>query len=414
MAGCWTRWIFNIQLLVVISSILIQSQGSIIPNKTSGLDQNGIGDEGFVVNISGSRRHKRYALEGSRWRVNELTYKISKYSQKLPKETVDKVIKKAFSIWSKVTNLKFTKKKSGKVHIDIRFERGDHGDGAGFDGPGGQRAHAFFPGYGGDAHFDDDEDWKLEQVASKDGSRLLLVATHELGHALGLGHSEKTSALMAPSHEEWAGEVRLDSDDIQAIQALYGAPGEDRPQAGDPALGRGPGPNNQRGGPGGPGPQFPFGPQQPPFLARPPTNLRPRGPLPIDQRPIVVPQESPPIIVNARPPLPRRRPSTTTTGSPTLDYEDYDYTDNESEFFDDPDSIIENSIKDFREDDFNNKQLCSGDIDTILTMKNDETYVFKGENYWKLTETSVAPGYPRTIRDDWKGLPSNLDAAFTW
>ena len=134
MAGCWTRWIFNIQLLVVISSILIQSQGSIIPNKTSGLDQNGIGDEGFVVNISGSRRHKRYALEGSRWRVNELTYKISKYSQKLPKETVDKVIKKAFSIWSKVTNLKFTKKKSGKVHIDIRFERGDHGDGAGFDG----------------------------------------------------------------------------------------------------------------------------------------------------------------------------------------------------------------------------------------------------------------------------------------
>ena len=109
-------------------------------------------------------RHKRYALEGSRWRVDEITYKISKYSDKLPKETVDKIIRKAFNIWSKATNLKFTQKKSGKVHIEIRFERGSHGDDAAFDGPGGQRAHAFFPGYGGDAHFDDDENWTLDQV----------------------------------------------------------------------------------------------------------------------------------------------------------------------------------------------------------------------------------------------------------
>ena len=92
------------------------------------------------------KRKKRYALEGSRWSVNEVTYKITKYSDKLPKETVDKIIRKAFNIWAKASNLKFTQKKSGKVHIEIRFERGDHGDGATFDGPGGQRAHAFFPG----------------------------------------------------------------------------------------------------------------------------------------------------------------------------------------------------------------------------------------------------------------------------
>ena len=400
-----------------MSFIIIQSQGSIIFDNESetGLQQSGVREETVVV------RHKRYALEGSRWRVNEITYRISKYSDKLPKETVDKVIRKAFSIWSKATNLKFTPKKKGKVHIDIRFERGDHGDGAGFDGAGGQRAHAFFPGYGGDAHFDDDEDWRLEQVASKDGSRLLLVATHELGHALGLGHSEKKSALMAPSHEEWEGEVRLDSDDVQAIQALYGQPGQDRPQAGDPALGRGPGPNNQRpqGGPGGPGgprapagpvgpggPQFPFGPQQPQFPG--PPHLGPHGGPPI---PPIVPQEARPVVVNAGPPPPRRRPST--TAAPVPDY-DYDDTENESEFFDDPDTIIENSIEEFSEDNFDNRQLCTGNIDTILTMKNDETYVFKAGDYWKLTDTSVASGYPRTIRDDWEGLPGNLDAAFTW
>ena len=120
MAGCWTKWIFNIQLLVTISFIIRQSHGSIILDKETSLEQNDAGEESFVVRLGVSRRHKRYALEGSRWRVNEITYKISKYSDKLPRETVDKIIKKAFSIWSEVTNLKFTKKKSGKVHIDIR------------------------------------------------------------------------------------------------------------------------------------------------------------------------------------------------------------------------------------------------------------------------------------------------------
>ena len=65
--------------------------------------------------------------------------------------------------------------------------------------------------------------------------------------------------------------------------------------------------------------------------------------------------------------------------------------------------------------DLDNEALCSsGKLDTIVTMKNYETYVFLGDNYWKLTETSVAPGYPRSTSADWDGLPANLDASFTW
>jgi hypothetical protein len=34
--------------------------------------------------------------------------------------------------------------------------------------------------------------------------------------------------------------------------------------------------------------------------------------------------------------------------------------------------------------------------------------------YWKLTEEGVAVGYPRAITTMWPGLPSNIDAAFTY
>ena len=98
---------------------------------------------------------------GSRWRVKDLTYKISKYPRILSKSDTDEEVRKAFSVWASVTSLTFTQKKSGPVHIEIRFERGEHGDGDPFDGPGGTLAHAFFPVYGGDAHFDDAEKWTV-------------------------------------------------------------------------------------------------------------------------------------------------------------------------------------------------------------------------------------------------------------
>jgi hypothetical protein len=63
--------------------------------------------------------------------------------------------------------------------------------------------------------------------------------------------------------------------------------------------------------------------------------------------------------------------------------------------------------------------LCSGKLDAIFTMADKTTYAFLGHQYWKLTDTGdphrsgVASGYPRSIADDWDGLPDNIDAAFT-
>ena len=52
------------------------------------------------------------------------------------------------------------------------------------------------------------------------GVDLFSVALHEAGHALGLAHSTDPSAVMYPYYRQQTG---LTSDDITAIQSLYGA-----------------------------------------------------------------------------------------------------------------------------------------------------------------------------------------------
>lgn len=89
-------------------------------------------------------------------------------------------------------------------------------------------AHAFFPppnGSGtiaGDIHFDDAEAWTLADrpVPSGQPIDLVTVAAHEIGHALGLDHSNVTCALMNPFY---TGSHRyLSQDDIDGIQSIYG------------------------------------------------------------------------------------------------------------------------------------------------------------------------------------------------
>ena len=51
---------------------------------------------------------------------------------------------------------------------------------------------------------------------------MIIVLFFILGHSLGLSHSDKRDALMAPFYKGWEPNLQLDQDDIRGIQALYG------------------------------------------------------------------------------------------------------------------------------------------------------------------------------------------------
>ncbi|XP_045470834.1 matrilysin-like [Harmonia axyridis] len=162
-----------------------------------------------------SNREKRYTTLG-KWNTKHLTYQISKYSKQLERKEIDRTIQKATNLWSKYTDLTFEPSERGT--IDIRFEERQHGDWKAFDGPSGTLAHALYPKDGGAICFDESEPW---MVGAGSGIDLYQVAAHEFGHALGLDHSDRKDALMAPSYKNvWTND--LSDDDIQGIQSLYG------------------------------------------------------------------------------------------------------------------------------------------------------------------------------------------------
>ncbi|XP_070605773.1 macrophage metalloelastase-like isoform X2 [Erythrolamprus reginae] len=157
---------------------------------------------------------------GPKWNKNILTYRINNYTPDMPRDKVERAIANAVKVWSDVTPLQF-RKTTGPADIEILFGSREHGDRIPFDGRGGVLAHAFPPGTGrgGDAHFDEDETWsEINREIN-----LFLVAAHELGHSLGLAHSNVPGALMYPTYSYMnPNTFRLPADDRRGIQSIYG------------------------------------------------------------------------------------------------------------------------------------------------------------------------------------------------
>lgn len=165
-----------------------------------------------------------YGWDGPGLGAATIGYFYSHITSQLSASAAEQAIARAMAEWSKAAAITWTPGASATARqtVNILFASYDHGDGYPFDGPGGVLAHTFYPApinaepLAGDVHFDDSEHWSIG--GSTD---LFSVALHELGHALGLGHSDNPAAVMYPYYKATTGLSELD---IATVQTLYAAP----------------------------------------------------------------------------------------------------------------------------------------------------------------------------------------------
>jgi len=168
------------------------------------------------------------------WDNEEITWAIGDFSKHMFPVVATQILAEAFKYWEAIIPRKFVMlptESYDKANIKIRFATGHHGDTtiddeSDFDGPGNELAHAWYPKHGG-VHFDDDETWYSSakyEAGRSDFINLLLVAIHEIGHALGLPHARGTESIMYPHYIDLApGTVfKFSANDVSRIQALYG------------------------------------------------------------------------------------------------------------------------------------------------------------------------------------------------
>ncbi|CAF1375406.1 unnamed protein product [Rotaria sordida] len=161
------------------------------------------------------------------WPNTTLKWRLNNEIPKFGREKTRSLIQEAFNDWARYAPLKFREATDDeKAEFSISFHAGDHDDGYPFDGAGGTLAHAFFP-TDGKVHFDSTEDWIDQYVES--GFNFRLVASHEIGHALGLAHSYDQKALMYPFYQLMQPQDLLPKDDRDGIRALYGANSSNKP-----------------------------------------------------------------------------------------------------------------------------------------------------------------------------------------
>ena len=167
------------------------------------------------------------ALLGNvKWDRKDFRYFIAgRDTYDMERDVWDNEFRLAFDSWSQVTPLKFHQVEGDK-ECDIVISVGNRKRQS-FGKTGGVLAWAQLPStrnFDGVliSKFDLAENWitPMESIAEH-GTVLRSVAAHEIGHLLGLSHSNDRDALMYPYINN---ALKPREDDINKIQRLYGKP----------------------------------------------------------------------------------------------------------------------------------------------------------------------------------------------
>lgn len=169
-----------------------------------------------------SFRVQANAARPDKWEKNHLRYNMrGRDTRDMSDDVWDGVFRLAFDSWSEVTPLVF-EQTNRSDDADILIGVGSRKR-QGFGKSGGVLAWAQMPSrpkFDGTlwTMFDVAENWILP-TDKEYGIILQSVACHEIGHLLGLYHSQDATALMYPYIND---ALKPREDDINSIQALYG------------------------------------------------------------------------------------------------------------------------------------------------------------------------------------------------
>ncbi|XP_063682655.1 uncharacterized protein LOC134817444 [Bolinopsis microptera] len=171
-------------------------------------------------------RRKRFSLSSHKWGIVESTMSIrfnfQNFSSILKQDGTRQEVLKALNLFSN-TGFNFQEvAPTASAEIVFMFIKGLHADSRTYHGAGVEKAHAYAP-TNSEIHFNDFQKFGISE--HDHGGRavsMFYVAAHEIGHALGILHSQQQDALMQPGYPKNAFQIQnMHNDDTMAVHTLY-------------------------------------------------------------------------------------------------------------------------------------------------------------------------------------------------